>query len=70
MTAQHNQPEDQLATQQVDEQPDPIGPITLPKRSRLGARALALVGTASVLAVGVVELTDGCTTFTTIHNTQ
>ena len=34
----------------------------------LGARALALVGTASVLAVGVIELTDGCTTLTTIHN--
>jgi hypothetical protein len=70
MTAQYNQPEDQLATQPVDEQPDPIGPITFPKRSRIGARALALVGTASVLAVGVIELTDGCTTLTTIHNTQ
>jgi hypothetical protein len=58
MTAQHNQPEDQLATPTVDEQIDPIGPITLPKRGRVGARALALVGTAGVLAVGVVEIGD------------
>ena len=70
MTAQHNQPEDQLDTLPVDERPDPIGPITFPKRSRIGARALALVGTASALAVGVIELTDGCTTFTTIHQPQ
>ena len=60
MTAQHNQPEDQLATQPVDEQPDPIGPITLPKRSRVGTRALALVGTAGLFAVGIVELADTC----------
>jgi hypothetical protein len=70
MTAQHNQPEDQVDAQPVDEQSDPIGPITLPKRSRIGARALALVGTASVLAVGVIEITDGCGTFTTINNPQ
>jgi hypothetical protein len=66
MTAQHNQPEDQVDVQPVDEQPDPIGPITFPKRTRIGARALALVGTAGVLAVGVVELTENCGTFTSI----
>ena len=66
MTAQHNQPEDQLNAQPVDEQPDPIGPITLPKRSRIGARALALVGTASALAIGGIELADTCGTFTSI----
>jgi hypothetical protein len=70
MTAQHNQPEDQLTAQPVDEQTDPIGPLTMPKRSRIGARALALVGAASILAVGVIEVTDGCTTFTTIHQPQ
>lgn len=66
MTAQYNQPEDQVAAQPVDEQTDPIGPITLPKRSRLGLRAMALVGTASALAFGVIEITDGCSTFTSI----
>ncbi|QNE19364.1 hypothetical protein F1D05_17385 [Kribbella qitaiheensis] len=66
MTAQHNQPQDPLATQPVDEPIDPIGPITLPSRGRLGLRALALVGTASALAVGVIEIVDGCGTFTSI----
>jgi hypothetical protein len=66
MTAQHNQPEDQVDVQPVDEQPDPIGPITFPKRSRIGSRAYALVGTASALAIGVIELADTCTTHTSI----
>ncbi|MEU0093054.1 hypothetical protein [Kribbella sp. NPDC006257] len=64
MTAQPNH-EDQ---QPAEAQPDPIGPINLPKRLRIGARAFALVGAASTLAVGVIEVTDGCSTFTTIHN--
>ena len=64
MTAQPtNQPEDH---QPVDEQTDPIGPINLPKRLRVGARAFALVGAASALAVGVIEVTEGCGTFTSI----
>ena len=67
MTAQHNQPEDQVSAQPVDEQTDPIGPITLPTRSRVGSRALALVGTASVLAIGGIGFADACGgPFTTI----
>jgi hypothetical protein len=67
MTAQHNQPEDQLTAQPADEQTDPIGPITMPKRTLIGARAFALVGAASVLTVGVIEVTDLCGgPFTTI----
>ncbi len=63
MTAQPTNHEDQ---QPVDDQIDPIGPITFTKRSRIGARAFALVGTASVFAVGVIELADTCTTHTSI----
>ena len=66
MTAQPNKPEDQLDATPASEQPDPIGPINLPKRLRIGARAFALVGAASALAVGVIDVTDGCTTYTTI----
>jgi hypothetical protein len=67
MTAQHNQPEDQLTAQPAAEQTDPIGPITMPKRTLIGARAFALVGAASVLTVGVIEVTDLCGgPFTTI----
>ena len=66
MTAQHNQPEDQVSAQPVEEQPDPIGPITLPARPRVGARALALVGTASVLAIGGIGFAETCGPFTTI----
>jgi len=66
MTAQPNKPEDQLAAQPSEDQTDPLGPITLPKRLRVGARAFALVGAASVLAAGVIDVTDGCNTFTTI----
>lgn len=62
MTAENNIPnEDQPET-------DPIGPITLPPRSRLGARAMALVGTVSVAALGVAAVTDGCSTWPTIES--
>jgi hypothetical protein len=65
MTAQHNQHDDELEPRQA-EQPDPIGPITLPKRSKVGRRAMALVGTASVAALGVIQVVDAAGTFTTI----
>jgi hypothetical protein len=41
---------------------DPIGPMGMPKRSWVGARALALVGAAGILSVGLVEVTDSITT--------
>jgi hypothetical protein len=66
MTAQHDQHDDQFDPQSVDgEQTDPIGPITLPTRSRIGARAMALAGTVGLSAFGVAMITDGGP-FTTI----
>jgi hypothetical protein len=63
MSAQH--PHDETLPADSDNA-DPIGPITLPKRGRIGSRALALVGTASVAAIAVHAFADHCTTFTTI----
>ncbi|WP_433011277.1 hypothetical protein [Kribbella sp. CA-294648] len=45
------QPEEQVGT-------DPLGPVKMPIRSRIGARAFALVGAASVLSIGMIETTD------------
>ncbi|MFI5711243.1 hypothetical protein [Kribbella sp. NPDC051620] len=65
MTAQQNPPTDPHI-QLTDEQADPIGPISLPKRSRIGSRALALVGAASVLALGANALIDQTNVTTTV----
>lgn len=54
----HPRPEEQAGT-------DPLGPVKLPIRSRIGARAFALVGVTGVLTVGMVEFTDVCGTLTT-----
>jgi len=64
MTAQnpHHQP-DPRPTDAGQPETDPVGPITVPKRSRIGARAYALVGAASVLGVGLIEATDVCSTW-------
>jgi hypothetical protein len=48
------------------DQIDPIGPISPPKRSKVGGRALALVGTASFAALAAHAVIDGCSTHTTI----
>jgi hypothetical protein len=63
MSAQH--PHDENLPADPDNV-DPIGPITPPKRGRIGSRALALVGTASVAAIAVHAFADHCTTSTTI----
>ncbi|ADB35525.1 hypothetical protein Kfla_6528 [Kribbella flavida DSM 17836] len=66
MTAQHPHDEN-LAQPATDlEGTDPLGPVTLPKRSKIGRRALALVGTTSMAALAVQTLADGCSTFTTV----
>ena len=36
--------------QQAPEGTDPLGPIMMPKRSKIGARAMALVGTVGLSA--------------------
>ncbi|HEY0475506.1 MAG TPA: hypothetical protein VGD34_27735 [Kribbella sp.] len=59
MTAQHHQHDNQFDSQSVGgEQTDPIGPITLPTRSRVGARAMALAGTVGMAAFGVAVMTE------------
>ena len=64
MTAQHRTDEN-LDQRLADTDKDPNGPVTLPKRSRLGSRALALVGTTSMAALAVHAFIDGCSTDTT-----
>jgi hypothetical protein len=65
MTAQHH--EDQLDAQpETTTDPDPLGPITLPKRTRVGARAMALLGTVGLSAFGAVAATDVYSTWPTI----
>lgn len=72
MTAQHNSHEAEPIRNQPEpiEAPgadsDPIGPITLPKRGRLGSRAAALAGSVGLAAAGIAAFTDGCSTFPTI----
>lgn len=50
------------------EQTDPVGPITLPRRSRVGARAMALVGApAGIAAAGLaVAMAEAPGTWPTI----
>lgn len=64
MTA-HGSPLDENDPARSDEQGiDPIGPVELPKRSWIGARALVLVGAASVLSAAIIDLGDTCQTTT------
>jgi hypothetical protein len=67
MTAQHPYDENLTPPSEAD-QADPIGPVSLPKRSLIGRRALALVGTASIAAYAVQVIIDGCSTDTSISN--
>lgn len=64
MNDQHVHLEDQPSAQSSEELADPIGPVALRKRTRIGARAFVLVGAMGVLAAGVGDLPDS--TFTTI----
>ncbi|MEU4606563.1 hypothetical protein AB0F43_26525 [Kribbella sp. NPDC023972] len=71
MTAQHH---NSHHDEQPDVQPqpagtDPIGPITLPKRSKIGARAMALVGTVGLSAFAAAVAADGlASTWPTIES--
>ncbi|GAA0579112.1 hypothetical protein HPO96_13655 [Kribbella sandramycini] len=56
-------------TQQDLNATDPLGPIALPKRSKIGARALALVGTVGMGTFALaVAVEDTCSTWPTIHH--
>lgn len=68
MTAQHRNDEHRDPGPIEGDQIDPIGPISPPQRSRIGSRALALVGTASVAALAVHAVLDACSTDTTISD--
>ncbi|MDX6282262.1 MAG: hypothetical protein QOH03_3333 [Kribbellaceae bacterium] len=65
MTAQHRNDESLTQAPAHVDQADPIGPITTPIRSKIGSRAMALVGTASVAALAVQVIVDACSTGTT-----
>lgn len=64
MTVQHHDTSD--AEPRGLDQTDPVGPITLPRRSRIGARAMALVGSPIAVAGLVAVITEGPGTFPTI----
>jgi hypothetical protein len=62
MTAQHHDVQSHPAEEQsaVPDRTDPLGPITLPTRYKVGARALALVGTVGLsAAAAAVVVPDG-----------
>ncbi|NEA34394.1 hypothetical protein [Streptomyces sp. SID13031] len=63
MSTRENQPED-FTVPPAEQIEDPIGPMGMPKRSWIGARAFALVGATGVLSIGLVEVTDRCITTT------
>jgi hypothetical protein len=67
MTAQ-NTHDDQPEPHHQPEAADPVGPIQIPLRSRLGSRANALVGLVGVAAFGIVMATDGSSTWPTISH--
>jgi len=64
MTAQQL-PSDDRPADLIEDQADPIGPITMPKRTLIGARTYALVGAVGVFAAGAIELVDNCPTWPT-----
>jgi hypothetical protein len=66
MTAQHETHEN--PTLADAEHTDPLGPINLPKHGKVGARALALIGTASIATLAVYGVVDTCGTFTSIES--
>jgi hypothetical protein len=62
MTAQYD--ETQTDVQSTPDQTDPLGPITLPTRTKVGARAMALVGTVGLSAIALAAAADGASAIT------
>ena len=61
MTAQHDESKPMTttaATGTTADKTDPLGPITLPKPSKVGARALALVGTVGMSTVAIAAISN------------
>jgi len=68
MTAQHHEEQPEVQQQTADGT-DPLGPITLPTRSKIGARAMALVGTVGLSAfAAAVAASDLGSTWPTIES--
>jgi hypothetical protein len=57
MTAQNHEEQPDLQLQTPDAT-DPIGPITLPKRAKVGARSMALVGAVGMSTFAVAAVTS------------
>jgi acetyltransferase-like isoleucine patch superfamily enzyme len=71
MTAQHHDVQSKIPADPncpTPESTDPLGPITLPKRSKVGARAMALAGTVglSAFAAAAAVVTPDSIPWTTI----
>jgi hypothetical protein len=64
MTAQNTSSDDQFDPQTTET--DPLGPIDVPTRSRLGRRAMALAGMVGVSAAGFAAVTESASTWPTI----
>jgi len=55
MTAQNHPEEDECRDDADQAATDPLGPIVLPTRTRIGARALALTGLVGLAAAAVAN---------------
>ena len=59
MTAhQHDESEPITTATTSADQTDPLGPITLPTPSKVGARALALVGTVGMSTLAIAAISN------------
>ncbi|MFB6721444.1 hypothetical protein ACFCV3_14825 [Kribbella sp. NPDC056345] len=58
MTAQNDSGPDHIEPADGNGEPgtDPLGPIDLPKRSKIGARAMALLGTIGMSSIGAAVI--------------
>jgi len=55
MTAKHDESQPDVPSTTPDAT-DPLGPITLPKRTKVGARAMALVGTVGLSTFAIAAV--------------
>jgi len=69
MTAQNHPQNDECRdqTDQAATETDPLGPINLPTRVRIGARALALTGLVGLSTIAMTIAADGAQTTTIIE---
>ncbi|MET7278036.1 hypothetical protein ABZS29_07355 [Kribbella sp. NPDC005582] len=70
MSAQNDNFQNDECSSQADTETDPLGPVTLPTRIRIGARAMALTGVVglSAFAAAVTAVCDPQTTTSVSHH--